>query len=661
MQHLSGSSLRFGAKIFILAFLVLFWFGDRSQAADVSQGFTAVHMQSFAPKYYWTTTPVDGGAQLLTLFGRFGNSANSSGGQDDVPLVAVLRDRLVDGTSGTDCLRYVWLLTYQSPRFDQRLLSAMPFFFWRLNAGPAQPSNKPPKPLVDLSQPLPQVWKSIGRNLVQWTAFDPVGMPLRATTRTYEANGTDNERLHIDEALTFLREAPVQDNGEGLSQSELDIVTARLNLMENMLGGLVIEKQLERVVRQRDEQRMEAMGRNWELLRTSAERAGLLFEPLPLNNNAEEHAVLWFPVNTTFSTPGVSLDETWKLLHISDPWRDAKLKTWEGYQTTRWLNTNGQLLPEGIVGARQVTLIPLAVYSLTYRGAPLLMVNFRNGMGPKYKEIFQRASEEIVSGVLGLSHFGNWYYFAGNTAYQFVRARHGSAEDQAQRLDSYSEFRVALALNTTLDPTFRQELQKRVRVVSINPLETSADAEVTLARSHFNALQKTAEAEQGLPAKLDRDRRQEIASFGQGYRAQISSNALHYLSLGTYTQRAPANEENAAILVKNRQIESLTSYLEQVADAGPRPEVTYPLPRIENSISELAQLAQAGTPSRVRRRATLVISRIQANVTDANILADCHKALAELTTPTLPLENGPLNKGTETASLPVTEPVVATK
>jgi hypothetical protein len=570
---------------------------------------------------------MDGGAKLLTLVGRFGGTDPE---QQEVPLVSVLRDSLPGGDPQTDRLRYVWLLTYKPPRLRQRFLSAVPFFYWSLDSKEDVKSAEMPKPLVDLSQPAPRVWKTVGRDILQWTVLDPMTMPVRASSRTYRKNGLDRERLHVEEALTFLRNAPVGDDGSALSQGELDNVIARLNLTKNLLGGLMTEEQLERVTSVHDAARAETIARNWELLRTSAERAGLIFEPLHLTGSMEQYAVIWFPLETTFSAPGVSLQTTWKLLHISDPWKDGKLRDWHGYVQPRWLDEDGRLLPEGATGARQVRLAPLAAYSLTYPRTPLLMVDFRDSFRPKRRELVQRSSEELVSGVLGLSHFVNWYYYAGNALYQFVKARRGSAEDRAERLDSYSEFRVALRLNTSLDPQFRQELQRRAQALSINPLATSLDEDVALARHHFDALLTAAATEAGLPAQVDRDRRKELVNFGRGYSTRVAGTMLHYLALGTYTRRAEDTPSNVELLSNDRKIEALIRYLDRVANSGPQPEISFPADQILTSVNELASLLNSKIARKIQNRAVAVIARVQSQTRDETLVAGCSRALGLL-------------------------------
>jgi hypothetical protein len=637
-----------------MSFLFAGIFASNANSADILSFDSLSRSPHSAPRYHWTVTPVDGGGEILTLFGRFDDPGRVSR-QEDVPLVAVLRDGLAGGDQRTERLRYVWLLTYRPPGLDQRVVSAVPFFYWSWNPGDDDRPGKVPAPVVDLSEPTHHVVRNFGRDVLQWAAFDPTTTAIRASTREYQSNGSDNERLHVEEAITFLRDAPVASDRKGLTQAELDSVIARLELTKTMLGGFVTGNRLRKIAASEHEQRSETIGHNWELLRTSAERTGLLFEPIRLAGSGEEYAVLWFPLNRTFSAPGLSLATTWKLLHIRDPWTDNRLKNWKGYEQTRWVDGSGRLLPEGETGPSQVTLAPLAVYSLTYPRAPLLMVDFRHGLTAKRTEIVQRGSNEFVMGVLGLSHFANWYYFVGQAMYEFVKTRHGGAEDRSQRLDAYSEFRVAVTLNTTLDPEFRKELQRHVKALDVNPLGSSPDGEVALARRNFDALQKAASGDGKLPARLDKDRREELAKFSEGAGGKAWNATLHYGSMGVYTRRAPRSEDNAEMLIRDRRVESLVSYLEQVRDSGARPEVSFPSDQIQKSMAEVTDLLNQGAGPRVRKRASAVISAVQSNTKDETILAGCYQALSALNVP-----KAPANSAASTAATPrIQEPVPA--
>jgi hypothetical protein len=574
--------------------------------------------------YRWQRSSIGNGAEILTLLQQpFGDS------KQPLPLVSILRDSVVPGDVATSRVRYVWLLTYTPPAWHQRFLSAIPFFYWTLQPRVDETPTKVPKPLADVSEPTHRVLRTLGRDILQWTALDPMTTPVRASSRAYRTNGTDHERRHIEEAISYLRRAPVSADGSGLSQLELDEVIARLVLTKNLLGGLVSEGKLAEVTASRDERRVATVGRNWELLRTSAERSGLLFEPLALTEGAQDYGVIWFPLGTEFSSPGVSLDTTWKLLHISNPWKDKKLQNWRGYCQTRWLDENGRILGESERGVKEVTVVPLAVYSLTYPRTPLLMIDFRNTLKTKKREMTQRTSDEIVSGVLGLSHFGNWYYFAGNALYDFVKSRRGSAVNRAARLDAYSEFRVGLSLNTSLDANFRNELQRRIQSAAVNPLDAPAPRETASAWRRFENLQSAASKEQ-LELRVDRDRRRELARFGEGEKARLFWSTVHLSTFGLYTRRAPTGDDNRDVLARNREIESLIRYLELVSEAGDRPEVAYPPQKIKDSISQLANLIGPGVPGSIRHRALKLLNGVGGQTQDAGIRNECEQALVSL-------------------------------
>jgi hypothetical protein len=122
---------------------------------SLRQGFdsgdrTAVAINQ-SSSYYWKTTPVGDSAQLLSLFCRA--CGVSTGIEQDLPLVSVLRDTLGDQTNENDRVTYVWLLTYALPRFGQRILSAVPFFYWRISKGSKSVTKHDTEPFMDLSAP----------------------------------------------------------------------------------------------------------------------------------------------------------------------------------------------------------------------------------------------------------------------------------------------------------------------------------------------------------------------------------------------------------------------------------------------------------------------------------------------------------------------------
>src|ERR1700761_405687 len=429
--------------------------------------------------YYWQSKSVDGTEQLLTLFCR---SCRAGGETDqDVPLVAVLRDTLGDSNPENDRVTYVWLLSYTHLNMGQRLLSAVPFFYWRVGDGSRSATDT--APLMDLTAPQHPVLSEVSRDLLQWTALDPLVTPVRASSRAYRTNSSDYERLHLEEAIGYLRQAPVSDTESALTQTELDTVIARLELRKRLLGGLVSERRAAQFGAEAGFEQERIRSKNWELLRQCAERTGLLFEPLALTGSSDKYAVLWFRVNAAAPVTGVPLDPVWKLLNIRNPWEDERLRAWRGPTYTRTVDESGSLVPPDSPGAQKVQLAPLAVYALSYPKLPLLLVDFRDKLHIRRHEMTQRAINEITSGVIGISHFTNWYYYVAADLYDFVVSRHGATMDKAERLDCYSQFRVELALDHSLDADLRSDIQRRVNSFSLNPLEAEdREMQAALAR-----------------------------------------------------------------------------------------------------------------------------------------------------------------------------------
>ncbi|MCU1292426.1 MAG: hypothetical protein JWP08_1276, partial [Bryobacterales bacterium] len=390
--------------------------------------------------YYWASQPVGSSAQLLTFFcDPCGNRVASS---DAVPLLSVLRDTLGDDRRENDRISYVWLLGMTHQSSTQRLLAAVPFFYWRVEDGSTHINgNRRVKPLMDLTKPENPMVVQAMRDALQWTALDPLSMPVRATSRAYRTNEVAREGSHLEEAIGYLRQAPKSDSGEGLTQAEIDTVVARLELRKRLLGGLVGDRAARHVGQQEGAERERVRSRNWDLLRSFAERTGLLFESLEISGSSGEYGLLWFPADPGAAEPvGVSHDAVWKALNLRNPWTDSVLRSWDGPVFERSLDANGSLLPAGMTGSGVVKLIPLGAYSLNYPKFPLLMVDFRDKLHVRMNEMVQRTVNEITSGIVGISHFTNWYYYAGASAYDFVASRHGKGMDSASRLDCYTRF-----------------------------------------------------------------------------------------------------------------------------------------------------------------------------------------------------------------------------
>jgi hypothetical protein len=554
--------------------------------------------------YYWKSVPVGTTAELLTLF--CGDCAVAAATGKDTPLVAILRDTLGDPGTENDRLIYVWLLTYSRPNLGQRLLSAVPFFYWRVGKGSAHVGQGDTKPLLDLTAPQHPVLTGISRELLQYTLLDPMTTPIRATSRAYRTNEMDHERLHLEEAIHYLRQAPASPGQTSLSATQLDTVIARLELRKKLLGGFVSEHDATKFGQQENFEQEQTRTRNWELLRQSAERTGLVFEPLDLAGTSGQYAMVWFPAHAPAQQPaGAELGAAWKLLGIRNPWKDQRF---------------GEERPE--------IRVPLGLYSLNYPRQPLLLIDFRDKLHLRWHEMTQRSINEITSGVIGISHFTNWYYYVAADLYDFVASRHGRAMNQAERLDCYSQFRVALALDQQLDPALRAAMQQRVDSLAINPLETAAKHEVQAADARYALL--TAQTGEKLTKRLNKERRTELARFQDSRKKELFADVLHDATLGIYTRRAKLGDGLLSQLNAYRRIQHDLNFLDKLAAAGTPPEVAYQPARIKTSMDELTSMMGQLPWNDTRAHAERTLIKVRALSEDPVLQADCTSAIASL-------------------------------
>jgi hypothetical protein len=580
--------------------------------------FASVCKASGLSAYYWRSLPVGQpvSAQLLTLFCHSCGTGEES--ERDIPLVSVLRDTLGDEAISNHRVTAVWLLTYSPPTLGQRVQAAIPFFYWTLSDGSAKVQRKDTGPLLDLSAPEHPAVTNVERQLLQWTALDTVGTPVRAASRAYRTNEVDHERVHLEEANSYLLHAPAGDDADELTVDERDFVMARLDLRKKLLGGFASSSRVTSLGREQSFEDERVRSRNWELLRLCAEKTGLAFEPLSLAGSDERYATLWYRLGAVLPPGGAKLGEIWKLLNIKDPYSDDRLKNWSG------------VTKMGAGG----TLIPLGVYSLSYPRQPLLMVDFRDKLHVKGRDLTQKSMDEITSGVVGLSHFTNWYYFVAADLFDFLQERRGKANNRAERLDSYSEFRVALALDRDVAPALRGEMQRHMDSLSSNPLETSPSNEMKAALARYLLLStETAGDNSRLVRRMVDQRREELAGYGIEPTRAAFDIGLHVVTLGGYTHRAKRDDYNVALLSAQRRADFNLAFLDRLVAAGTPPEVAYQAARVRASVAELSDLLPAIDNRRIRMRAQRTLQALAEISNDGELRADCRRASQKLMEP----------------------------
>jgi len=571
--------------------------------------------------------PVAGGAELITIHARLDGIQTPQHG-NWVPLVTVLRDTLGDFNPENDRLRYVWPLTYTRPTIGQRLSGAVPFLYSRVGSRKSA-SEKAPPPVLDLAAADRDVWNKIFWTALQSLLLDPYGIPLKASTRSYRQNSSDYRKSHIIRALSVLSiyEAVASpEGGQAFSAVELAEIQARLKLTDKTFGGLVDELNLQRYNERQITNLRDTRGHNWELLRQRAESESLLFEPLQMPDGTTTHAMLWVAKSDLVANQGRRYDG--RFLNISNPWTDKRLLDWPGYSETRYVDSENRSVSPETPGARAIELVPLALYGLDSPKIPTLLVDFRDTFNPKKRELSGRVLQDVTRNVLSISRYGDLPYFLGRSVFDFVTGRRGMDVNQPSRLRTYSQLKLLLSLNQSLNPELREQLGNRLERVSLNPMENDLEAEAKLATEQYAALLAYAKRPDGLPKKLDRDRRAEMTKLAHGGAQQTLFRLANILSFGKYTHREKANPELESKLDLARRFAYHTQFLRQVANSSHQVDVTWDLSEVKRSLEFIVDHASEADSKSAGAAATIFL-RTQ----DDETRRFCLESLTHMTNP----------------------------
>lgn len=567
--------------------------------------------------------PVEGGAELLTILADLKGLGIAANGQRWVPMVTVLRDTLGDGNAENDRLRYLWAMTYTRPSLKQRVLAAVPFLYTRV--GNKDQSHGTPPPVIDLSTADRDVWERIFWTALQNILFDPYGIPVKAATRSYRRNISDYRKSHIVRALSVLSlyQAVVGSSAGAFTDSELREMQGRLLLTDKSFGGIVDDINLEPYFEKQTTQVRDVRGHNWEMLRQRAEAESLFFQPLQLPDGSATHAMVWVARTDLETRRGQPFDG--RFLNIANPWTDKRLQNWQGYVETFHFDAEHNPVPPGTPASSAVEMIPLALYGLDNPKIPLVLVDFRDGLNPKRRELSRRMLQDVTQNILSLSSFGDLPYFLGRTIFDFVTGRRGIDVNQPSRLRTYAQLKLLLSLSDSLQPPLRDEISKRVEKVSSNPLENDLEAEMNLAQQQYKALLAYAGRADGLPARLQRDRRSEMVSLEHGRTEQILFRLASILSFGKYSHREKATSDMVARLDIKRRLAYNTRFLFEVARSSPQTEVAWQLDEIRTSIQFIAENGpEAGS------KAATAVAQIFAKSKDNEIRRTCLYSLSRI-------------------------------
>ncbi len=563
--------------------------------------------------------PVAGGAELLTIFGNLDGLRTGESQTAETPLVSVLRDTLGDADPENDRLRYLWMLTYTKPTLTQRIAAAIPFFYNRAgNKRRAVGSNPPP--IIDLASTEREVWNKIFWTALQNILLDAYGFPLKASTRAYRRNVTDYRKSHIVRALAVLSLYETTEGGTPLfTSTEMQDIQARLMLAEKTLGGIVDDIYLQRVFEKQTTLTRDVRGHNWELLRQRAEAESLYFEPLLMPDGSATHALLWVARPDLAQNRGRAFEK--RFLNIGNPWKDDRLLNWQGYSETRYFDAEHRAVEPGTAGAKEVQMIPLALYGLDHPKVPILLVDFRSPLNPKGREMSRRVLQDVTSTVLGLSRFGDLPFFLSRTIYDFVTGRRGMDLNQPSRLRSYSQLKLLLSLNASLNPQLREQIAGGLERVSLNPLENDLRVEAKVARDQYAALVDYARRPDGLPARLDRDRRAEMVPLKHGSKEKAMLRLANVMTFGLYTHREKATPETTARMELQRRLDYHERFLREVA-RSPRAEVDWNIEEVRRSLRLILENGAAASG-----RMAVIAARIFARTEDTETRELCLNSL----------------------------------
>lgn len=602
-------------RAIVLLAMVCFFAGSIPVSAQVWAGAGAadVHVRRTALEtgFRSEVVPVPGGSEIVTIFARRPADDHVAGPVSDLPLISVLRDTLGDDRLENDRLRYVWLHSYTEPTFRQKLAGLVPFLYTRTrNKGVV--GSEPPPPIIDLSSGDKKVWNDALWMVLKKLALSEIGVGVRASTLQYRQNAGDYRRTAIASALAVLSIYQESTGESVLTDGEMQDIQARLSLTDKTFGWRLQPENLGRVYSKETAKIRDYRGHNWELLRQYTEAQGLYFDPIEMPDGSARHAVVWVAASDLQANRGKKFDR--RFLNIKSPWDDNSLLNWKGYAQVRWYDSDDREVESDTPGAHPRTLIPLALYGLDHPKVPAILIDFRDNGNPKFREISKRVLNDLTGNVLSLSQFSGLPFFVGRFVYDFVTGRRGLDINQISRMRSYAQLKLLLALDASLDDDFKDTLTRRVESATLNPLQNDADIEERIAQKQYDNLIEWAKRPDGLPKKIDSDRREEMARLKHSSTVRAFQTLGHVLSFGLYTHRETSTPDLVAAMDLRRQLDFHERFLRQVAFASAEPRIDSDIEQLRRS---LAFVARSGDDA--GEKTTRALAKVFAIANDAGL------------------------------------------
>lgn len=559
---------------------------------------------------------VAGGAEIVTIFAKTSNF-RSEGAQtvSEIPLISVLRDTLGDERSENDRLRYVWMLSYTRASFRQKAAAFVPFLYTR-TTNKAVSSTQPPPPVADMHSTDKALWSRVLWVICKRILKDEFGPWPKASAIQYRQNAADYKLSSIAKVQTILSLYESTEGEKLWSESERRDIQAKLWLTEKPLGAQMQSENLGRAYDKNLEEVKDVRGHNWELLRQYSEAQGLYFEPLTASDGVARNAIVWAAAEDLAANRERKFDS--RFLNIKNPWADPKLSNWKGYSQVRWFDEESRIVEPGTPNAKPRTMIPLALYGLDHPKIPILLVDFRDNGNAKRREMSKRVLNDVLGNVLSISRFSSIPYFLGRFVYDFATGRRAMDMNQKSRVRSYAQLKLLLALDSSLDRGFRNEIAHRLEKVSLNPLENDIDTEAALARKQYQNLIEYAKRPEGLPAKLDLDRRAEMVRLAHNGKTQTLFDVAQVFSLGLYTHREKPTPDLVTQLDIRRQLDFHERVLQEIAYKSAKPEVDSDVIALRHALQFISQ-----NGSSAKEKTTHSLAKIFAITSDESMRTLC--------------------------------------
>ncbi|MEJ7623969.1 MAG: hypothetical protein WKF34_08235 [Pyrinomonadaceae bacterium] len=555
------------------------------------------------PPFRIEKTLVSGGAEIVTIFARPAADKNlTNGPDDDMPVISIMRDTLADDRPENDRLRYVWMLTHTRTSLAQKVSAMVPFLYTR-TSNKGEVGTGPPPSILDIHSPNRVVWNKVFWILFKKLLLGEFAIPVRASTLQYRQNAADYRRTAVVGAMAMLSMYQEVEGEKLFTDSELKDMQARLSLTDKTFGWHMSSENLGRVYDRDLAKTRDFRGHNWELLRQYSEQQGLYFEPLPMPDGSVRHATVWTTAEDVAANRGKKFDG--RFLNIKNPWTDKKLTDWKGYSEERWFDADDRRVDTDTPGATKRTMIPLALFGLDHPKIPVILVDFRDSGNAKKREISKRIFDDLTGGVLSVSKYGGIPFFLGRFIYDFITKRRGMDLNFESRLRSYAQLKLLLSLDASLDSGFRGLIAGRIESATVNPMQNDAEIEARLARTQYANLMRWARDPDGLPKKLENDRREEMTRISHNRAKRSLFGLASLVSFGLYKHRETGTPEMMAKMDIRRQLDFHERFLREVAYASAGPEVDTDTSKLKTSLAFVAENGSAAEEKTTRALAKI--------------------------------------------------------